>query len=137
MGKVSMDAKQLKTYRLACEVLAGKLQIIEFSEFIGKSYRQAQRFIKRVEEEDFYGVFHKNIGRTPHNKTPEVVEAQIKDWLEYQYNGFNLTHFIEMVVEKEKYPLNIQLILASSPQAKGREIDAKVHKTQRIYDHKE
>ena len=104
MGKVSMDAKQLKTYRLACEVLAGKLQIKEFSELIGKSYRQAQRIIKRVEEEEFYGVFHKNIGRTPHNKTPEIVEAQIKDWLEYQYNGFNVTHFIEMVEKKENYP---------------------------------
>ena len=104
MGKVSMDAKQLKTYRLACEVLAGKLTIKEFAELIGKSYRQAQRIIKRVESEDFYGVFHKNLGRTPHNKTPEIVEAQIKDWLEYQYNGFNITHFIEMVKEKEQYP---------------------------------
>ena len=104
MGKVSMDAKQLKTYRLACEVLAGKLTIKEFAELIGKSYRQAQRIIKRVEHEDFYGVFHKNLGKTPHNKTPEIVEAQIKDWLEYQYNGFNITHFIEMVESKEQYP---------------------------------
>ena len=104
MGKVSMDAKQLKTYRLACEVLAGKLTIKEFAELIGKSYRQAQRIIKRVEDEDFYGVFHKNLGKTPHNKTPEIVEAQIKDWLEYQYNGFNITHFIEMVESKEQYP---------------------------------
>tara|TARA_Y100000034_G_C6843831_1_gene382064 strand:- start:61 stop:1209 length:1149 start_codon:yes stop_codon:yes gene_type:complete len=104
MGKVSMDAKQLKTYRLACEVLAGNLKIKDFAELIGKSYRQAQRIIKRVELEDFYGVFHKNLGKVPHNKTPEIVEAQIKDWLEYQYNGFNITHFIEMVREKEQYP---------------------------------
>lgn len=104
MGKVSMDAKQLKIYRLGCEVLAGKLSIKEFSDLIGKSYRQSQRIIKRIEEEDFYGVFHKNLGKRPHNKTPEIVEAQIKDWLEYDYNGFNITHFIEMVQDKEKYP---------------------------------
>lgn len=105
MGKVSMDAKQLKIYRLACEVLAGKLTIKDFSKLIGKSYRQSQRIIQRVEFEDFLGVFHKGTGKTPHNKTPEKVEAQIKDWLEFKYNGFNLIHFREMVVKNEQYPL--------------------------------
>jgi hypothetical protein len=105
MGKVSMDAKQLKIYRLACEVLAGKLTIKDFSKLIGKSYRQSQRIIQRVESEDFLGVFHKSSGKTPHNKTPEKVEAQIKDWLEFKYNGFNLIHFREMVVKNEQYPL--------------------------------
>lgn len=105
MGKVSMDANQLKIYRLACEVLSGKLSIKQFSSLIGKSYRQAQRIIKRVESEDFFGVIHKNLGKVAHNKTPENVEAQIKDWLEFKYRGFNITHFIEMVEEKEKYPL--------------------------------
>jgi transposase len=100
MGKVSMDAKQLKIYRLGCEVLAGKLSIKEFSELIGKSYRQSQRIVKRIEEEDFYGVFHKNLGAKVHNKTPERLEALIVDLLKFKYNGFNLTHFKEMI---EKY----------------------------------
>lgn len=100
-----MDAKQLKIYRLACEVIAGKLKIKEFSNLIGKSYRQCQRIVQRVESEDFLGVLHKNTGQTPHNKTPEKVEAQIKDWLEYRYNGFNLVHFREMVLKNEQYPL--------------------------------
>ena len=105
MGKVSMDAKQLKIYRLSCDVLSGKLTIKDFAKLIGKSYRQAQRIICRIEAEDFLGVFHKNMGKTPHNKTPEIVEAQIKDWLEFKYNGFNLVHFREMVVKNEQYPL--------------------------------
>lgn len=99
-----MDARQLKIYRLACEVLTGKLSIKNFSKLIGKSYRQSQRIIKRVESEDYMGVFHQNTGRAPHNKTPEKVEVQIKDWLEYQYNGFNVTHFIEMIKKNEQYP---------------------------------
>ncbi len=104
MGKVSMDAKQLKIYRLGCEVLAGKLSIKEFSELIGKSYRQGQRIIKKIEQKDFMGVFHGNTGKTAHNKTPKIVEAQIKDWLEFKYRNFNLSHFIEMVDKHEKYP---------------------------------
>lgn len=99
-----MDAKQLKIYRLACDVLAGNLTIKEFSKLIGKSYRQAQRQIKRIEKEDFLGVFHKNTGKVPHNKTSEKVEAQIKDWLEFKYRGFNLVHFREMVIKNEQYP---------------------------------
>lgn len=104
MGKISMDAKQLKIYRLCCEVLAGKLSIKDFSSLIGKSYRQAQRIIKRVQDEDFMGVFHGNLGKAPVNKTSRLVEAQIKDWLEYKYNGFNITHFMEMIEKNEKYP---------------------------------
>lgn len=104
MGKVSMNANQLKLYRLACEVMAGKITIKEFSRLVGKSYRQSQRIIKRVEAEDFLGLFHKNLGSTPHNKTPAIVEAQIKDWLEFKYNGFNLIHFKEMVEKNENFP---------------------------------
>lgn len=92
-----MNSKQLKKYRLACEVLAGKYTIKEFSILIGKSYRQSQRIIKRVEKEDYFGVFHKNFGKKPHNKTDEHLEALIVDLLTYKYNGFNLTHFKEML----------------------------------------
>jgi hypothetical protein len=106
MGKVSMDAKQLRTYRLACEVLSGKYSIKEFSLLIGKSYRQAQRIIKRVEQEDFMGVFHKRAGTTPLNKTPELLEAIIVDLLTYKYNGFNLTHFKEMAEKYEKITIS-------------------------------
>lgn len=101
MGKISMDAKQLKNYRLACEVLAGKLSIRAFSELVGKSYRQSQRIIKRVQTEDFYGVFHKNLGSKPHNKPPEALEALIVDLLKYKYNGFNLVHFKEKIEQYE------------------------------------
>jgi transposase-like protein len=101
--RVSMEAKELKTYRLALKVLDGKLTIKEFSELIGKSYRQSQRIIKSVKEKDYFGVIHGNRGRSPVNKTSDSVEGQIKDWLDYKYNGFNITHFIEMVKSTEQY----------------------------------
>lgn len=101
MGKVSMDAKQLKTYRLACEVLAGKLSFKDFSKLVDKFYRQSQRIIKRVQTEDFYGVFHKSIGSKPHNKPPKRLEALVVDLLKYKYNGFNLAHFREKLEEYE------------------------------------
>jgi transposase-like protein len=101
--RISMEAKELKIYRLALKVLNGKLTIKEFSELIGKSYRQSQRIIKSVREMDHLGVVHGNRGRSPANKTKAAVEAQIKDWLDYKYNGFNITHFIEMVEKTEQF----------------------------------
>lgn len=96
-----MDAKQIKLYRLACEVLAGKLSIKDFSIISKKSYRQSQRIIKKVESEDFLGVIHKNTGIPPSNKTPENLEALVIDLLTFKYNGFNLTHFNEMLKKYE------------------------------------
>ena len=60
MGKITMDNAELRTYRLACEVLAGKYTIKEFSLMIGKSYRQSQRIIAKVRQQDFLGVLHGN-----------------------------------------------------------------------------
>lgn len=102
MKKVEMDAKQSRIFRLACEVLSGKYTIKEFSILINKSYRQAQRIVKRVENEDLFGVIHKNTGRAPLNKTSEKFEGLIVDLLKYKYAGFNLTHFKEKLEEIEK-----------------------------------
>ncbi len=106
MGKISMDAKQMKLYRLACEVLAGKISIKEFSIISKKSYRQSQRIIKNVETHDFIGVIHKNSGVAPVNKTSERLEALIVDLLTYKYVGFNLTHFNEMLIKNENIKIS-------------------------------
>lgn len=95
MDRISMDANQLKVYRLSYEVLSGKLSLKDFSILINKSYRQSQRIIKRVEQNDFLGVFHGNLGKPPKNKKPDKLEALIIDLLTYKYNGFNLAHFKE------------------------------------------
>ncbi len=47
------------------------------------------------------GTKHGNWGITPHNKTPKHVEEDIKSLLKNDYYDFNLTHFREMISEKE------------------------------------
>ena len=101
MDRICMDAKQLKTYRLCGEVLTGKLSLKDFSMMIGKSYRQSQRIVKKVEKTDFLGLFHGNLGRPPTNKNPERLEILIIDFLKYKYNGFNLVHFKEKLENLE------------------------------------
>jgi hypothetical protein len=52
IGHIQMSQKEFKHYRLAIDVLEGKLSILDFSVLIGKSYRQAQRIIKNVCSKD-------------------------------------------------------------------------------------
>lgn len=105
-----MDANQLKIYRLSYEVISGKLSLREFSLLINKSYRQSQRIIKKIEERDFLGVLHGNSGAIPHNKKIDTVEAQIVDFLNYKYNGFNLAHFKEKLEKIEHIKISKSLL---------------------------
>jgi len=98
---VYMSAKNEEVYRLCQEVINGKLSIKELSILIQKSYRQTQRILAKVESRGMLGVLHGNHGKTPHNKTSEVIEEDIRTLLKHDYYDFNLTHFREMLLEKE------------------------------------
>jgi transposase len=101
MGTIQMSQQELKTYRLGMDVIEGKLTIVDFAEQIGKSYRQAQRLIKKIQDKDALGIQHGNKGREPHNKTPIETELIILDLLKNKYINFNLTHFREKLKEYE------------------------------------
>jgi len=106
MGRIEMSQLELKSYRLGMDVIEGKLTIVDYALQIGKSYRQAQRIIKRIKEKDVLGVVHGNSGREPHNKTPLETELLIIDLLKNKYEDFNLTHFNEKASLYDK--LNIK-----------------------------
>ena len=53
-----MSKQELKTYRHAMNVIEGRLSITEFSLLINKSYRQAQRVIKKVKRRAELGCIH-------------------------------------------------------------------------------
>lgn len=96
MGIIQMSKVQFKRYKLAKDVIDGHLTIRQYSELIGKSYRQSQRIIDQVRTKDELGVLHGNIGSTPHNKTSVEVIAKILDLLKNKYQNFNIIHFLEM-----------------------------------------
>lgn len=98
---VSMSHNQLRTYRLILKVIAGELKIVDLAPLINKSYRQAQRMVQNVREKDFLGAMHGNCGNPPWNKIPDAFELEIMQLLKVKYEGFNLTHFREMLLENE------------------------------------
>ena len=101
MGKITMSQKELKHYRLAMDVIEGKLTIVEFSIQINKSYRQAQRIIRKIKDKGVQGALHGNTNKVPHNKVAADLEYKIVDLLKNKYRNFNLTHFREKIEEFE------------------------------------
>jgi transposase-like protein len=96
-----MSTKDLRIYRLASKVIDGKLSIKDFAPLVNKSYRQAQRIVDSVRKKDFLGAQHGNKGKVPWNKSTNTFEAEIMQLLKTKYEGFNLTHFREMLLECE------------------------------------
>ena len=102
MEDINMSKEAFKQYRLGIEVLEGNLTIVDYALQINKSYRQAQRIIKKIKEADVLGVVHGNKSRPLHNKISLAMETKIIDFLKYKYRNFNLTHFREKLLENEK-----------------------------------
>ena len=110
MEGVYMSLKNQEVYRLCQETINRKLTIKELSILIQKSYRQSQRLVQKVKDKGMLGVKHGNYGNTPHNKTSSLIEADIKTLLKNDYYDFNLTHFREMILEKEGIKIGKNII---------------------------
>ena len=65
MGKITMSHKELKHYRLAMDVIEGKLTIVDLAIQINKSYRQAQRIVKKIKDKGAPGALHGNSNKIP------------------------------------------------------------------------
>lgn len=101
MGTVIMKKEEQKIYNLAIEVLYDRLTLKEFSLLIGKSYRQSQRIVQKVQNLNMMGVKHRNIGRVPTNKTPKEIKDFVVKLYKTKFFDFNVTHFRERLIEEE------------------------------------
>jgi transposase len=100
-GTIAVNKQEQKTYELALQVSDGRLTLVEFGVLIGKSYRQAQRILKKVERRSILGVKHGNVGRTPANKIDSALKLEVLRLLKTRYFDFNLTHFAERLLIDE------------------------------------
>lgn len=101
-NQIAMSKDNLKLYRLALKVIDGNLKVKDFALLTGLSERQAYRKLRRIKEMDYIGALHGNTGNIPVNKTSTGLEVTIVDLLKSKYEGFNLTHFRESILDDEK-----------------------------------
>jgi transposase InsO family protein len=105
-GMVTMNKVEQRTYGLVLEVLYKRMTIGELSLMIGKSYRQCQRILKKVEEKQIQGIKHGNSNRSPINKTNLELKGHVVKLLRERYFDFNMTHFREKLLEVEGISIN-------------------------------
>jgi hypothetical protein len=101
MVGIFMSRIDQRTNQLCQDCLCGRLTIQELSTMLSKSYRQAQRIIIKLQKKGMLGIKQGNTGKTPINKTSSFLKKEIKSPLKNDYYDFNLTHFRDMLVEKE------------------------------------
>ena len=99
--EIVMSKDQIKVYRLALKVIDGSLKVKDFAILVGCTERGAYKKLARIREMDYLGALHGNTSSIPVNKTRIDKEDVIVNLLKGKYEGFNLTHFREKLLEEE------------------------------------
>lgn len=79
----------------------GELTTGELAQVLGLSARQVRRLRRRFREEGRKALVHGNQGKTPANKQPDEVRANVLALARDKYKGFNDTHLTEKLVMTE------------------------------------
>lgn len=96
-----MSSKELVRYKVLSGVVEGQLALHDAASSLGVSPRHARRLVQRLREQGPGGLVHGNRGRSPSNRTPQELREQILAWVEDRYAGFNDTHLVELLAERE------------------------------------
>jgi transposase len=83
-------------------VIGGKTTGSRAAEILELSRRQVWRLVKRGRVEGLKGMVHRGRGRRSNRRLDEKQREQIVRLYAGRYEGFNLTHFREMLVEREQ-----------------------------------
>ena len=112
-----MNMKEVSRFSVIKEVIDGYLSIKEASNILSISQRWVKELKKRVIMYGPNGLIHKNRGGTPINKIGDGYKRKIENLHKLKYDGFNVSHFTEMLKENENINISresVRKILKSS-----------------------
>ena len=96
MSKKELQRKSLlEAYRL------GKLTLMQASERMGVSYRQAKRILKRYRENQDQGLIHQSRGRHPQNAYQKSFKDKVIALYQSKYDEFGPTFAAEKLLEDD------------------------------------
>ncbi len=102
MEKWQLSQKELTRYSVIENTIEGYLNVDEAREQLHLSRRQVFRLKRKLKEKGIEGLIHGNRGRA----SPRRVEDYLRDTIDYlyrgKYDGFNISHFTEMLAERER-----------------------------------
>src|SRR4030067_1936681 len=133
-GDIVLSQKEIQRVRVMEQVMNGAVTLVQASEFIGVSYRQAKRLKGCYRSRGPEGVIHGNRGREPSNALDESKKELILSLSSGKYAECNDSHFTEMLKEREGIIISRESIRklrrsnGQKPKRKRRPVKHKSHR---------
>lgn len=134
MGEIVMSVRELQRVRVMEQVMGGGLSLVEASEYLRVSYRQAKRLKASYSIRGPEGLIHGNRGRKPTNALDESEKEIILMLSGSKYMNTNDSHFTELLAEREGINISretIRRIRRSSGQKPKRRRRPVKHRSRR------
>ena len=101
MEDIRMSLRETRRYELLRSLIDGKSLERLVAQQLRLSRRQVRRLKKRVRQAGPKGVIHLSRGRPSNRRTPPSIRERIEELYREKYEGFNLTHYVEKLKERE------------------------------------
>jgi len=101
MERWQLSAKEIARYGVIENTIEGYLKADLAAEELCLSKRQVFRLKRKLREKGIEGIIHGNRGRVSPRRIPDPVRDTIDYLYRGKYDGFNISHFTEMIEERE------------------------------------
>ena len=102
MERWQLSQKELARYGVIQNTIEGYLNVDLAAEELCLSRRQVFRLKRKLKEKGIEGLIHANRGRASPKRTKDSLRDTIDYLYQEKYTGFNISHFTEMLSEREE-----------------------------------
>lgn len=99
--EVVLSWKEQEKLKVLQEILSGTRTQVSAARTLGITDRWVRTLVKRLKSRGAQGLVHGNRGRTPVNRVSNTLRQRVLELYRDRYEGFNLTHFREMLQQRE------------------------------------
>lgn len=99
--EVRLSYAEAQRLRVLEEVRAGGMTQVSAAKALDLTDRWIRALLRRLDQQGPVGLVHGNRGRSPAHRTPDRTRVRVVELYRQKYTGFNLTHFREMLLERE------------------------------------
>lgn len=105
-----MTMKERSKYEVIKRLVKNETTMARVKLTLNLSERQIYRLKKKYKEKDKDGFVHGNRGRLPKNKKPQPLTDNILQYYKEEYQGFNFSHYRDMLKKEKKIEVSYTLI---------------------------
>jgi len=110
MERWQLSTKELSRYSVIENTIEGYLKAGQAAEELELSTRQIFRLKNALKEKGVEGLIHGNRGRSSPRRIPDTLRDTIDYLYRGKYEGFNLSHYTEMLEEREGVALSRETV---------------------------